>query len=138
FAMEDVATGKAEARFEIGRRKDLTRLDSVWQVRCEAGERGDDAVRGRLALSDRPRAIAAIVREILREDREQMLAGRRDRRIGRRLHVAFDQRRARDAAGNGVFVRGLQVLDGVRHVYRSAVVRLRVRAWAARVVRQFA
>ena len=137
FPVKDMSSNQAESRLEIGRSEHEPVLDRVGKVRREPAEDRDDRVGRRLALGVRPSA-GAIVRIVLREDREDMLAGRRQRRIGRRLEKALDQRRFALAAPRRVVVRLLQVVDGRGDVDRRAVVRLRLRSGTRAEVRQFA
>ena len=108
FAVEDVPAGETERRLEIGRREDLPVFDRAREIRRVGGELCDDAVGDRITIGRLPRPVGAVVGKVLREDREDVFAGRRQARIRRRLHEAFEHRLARGAEPSRVVVGLLQ------------------------------
>src|SRR5580700_10758543 len=110
-------------------------LDRAGDVGRVARENRDDPIRRGFAFGLRP-AIRAIVGIILRENRENVFAWRRERRIRRRLEKAFDQRLLALAVRSSIFVGLLQVFYRWRDVNRGAMMRLRMAVRTGGKVRQ--
>jgi len=135
--MKDVAADQTESCLEIRGSEHLTMLDRAGNVGRVTRQDGHDRIGGGIALFLRP-AVAPVVRKVLGEHCEDVLTGRRQRRVRRRLQKTFDQRLPALAAGLRVLVRLLQVIDGRRDVDRGVVVRLRIGSRAAGEVRKLA
>src|SRR5689334_5306501 len=120
LALEDVALGQAELALDVERREDLPVLDDALDVRRVLRDRVDDRVAERVAFLV-PVALQVVGR-VLDEARHDVLARRRERRIGERRDDHVDVRAAREPSVLGVVVRTLHVLDGRRDRDRAAQV----------------
>src|SRR5262249_29050138 len=121
LALEDVALGEAPLTLEVERRDDLPVQDEVLQVRGVLGERVDDGV-AELLLLVVPAALQ-VVRRVLDEAREDVLARRRDGRIRQARYDDVDIGARREAPVLRLVVRLLHVRDGRRDGDRAAEVR---------------
>ena len=93
LALKDVAFGEPELALEIERRQHLAMEDDVADVRRVLREGVYDGVAKRFALLV-PRAACQCIRSVLHEARQNVLAGRRDRRIRQRRDHDIDIRPA--------------------------------------------
>ena len=110
LALEDIALGQPEVALEVERRQHLPVQDDVADVRRVLGDRVDDRVAERLALVV-PGARRQLVRRVLHEAREDVLARRRDRRIGQRRDHHVHVRPPRELAVLRLVVGALHVVD---------------------------
>ena len=123
LALEDVALGQAEPALDVERGEDLAVEDDVADVRGDLGDPVDDGVAERLAVVvPGPEARVELVRGVLDEAADDVLAGRRHRRVdqGRDDHV--DVRPLRPAAVLRVVVGALHVVDAGAEADRAAQV----------------
>ena len=123
LALEDVALGQPGRPLDVERRLDVPVQDDVADVRRELGDPVDHGVAERLALVvPRPELRGQLVRRVLDEAADHVLAGRRHRRVdeGRDDHV--DVRLAAEAAVLRVVVGLLHLVDRRAEADRAAEV----------------
>src|SRR6185369_456901 len=121
LALEDVALGQPGRPFDIERGLNVAVKDDVADVRGELGDPVDDGVTERLALViPRPELGRQLVRRVLDEAADDVLAGRRHRRVdqGRDDHV--DVGLAAEVPVLRVVVGGLHVVDRRAEADRAA------------------
>src|SRR5689334_19606873 len=113
LALEDVAFGQPGGAFDVERGLDVAVEDDVVDVRRELGDPVDDRVAERLALVvPRAELRSELVRRVLDEAADDVLAGRRHRRVDERRDDHVDVGLAAEPVVLGVVVRLLHLLDG--------------------------
>ena len=95
---------------DVERREHLAAHDQAPDVRRALGDGVDDGVAERLALLV-PGALGEVVRRVLHEAADDVLAGRRHARVDQRGDDHVDVRAAAEAAGLGVVVGLLHVVE---------------------------
>src|SRR5439155_14663937 len=118
------ALGQTELALQVERRQHLPVQDDLADVRRVLRERVDDGVAKRVALPV-PRPGFELVRRVLHETRQDVLARRRYGRIGERRNHHVDVRPPREFAVLRLIVGALHVVDAWRNRVRAAQVRTR-------------
>ena len=125
-ALEDVAAGEADPLLDVGRPEHLVVLQAVLEVGREAGDQVDELAAHLLAAGV-PAAVVEVVRRVLAEHAQQVLARRRGRGVVAGLHVDLAEADGRLAAR-----RALEVALGVVEAGRDVDGRARRERLAGR------
>ncbi len=122
LAVEDVAADQAPLVLHVVRADHLAVQDAVREPGRQLVVAGDHAVGVGLQLVA-VRLLAPPVRHPLREQRDDVLALRRERRVERRRHHAVGERQRRRPPRARLLERRLEVRDGVRQLDAAGLIR---------------
>src|SRR5277367_5053220 len=122
FALKNVALREAEFAFEIERGKDLAANDEFLDIGRMFGNGFDNVVTKGFALTV-PGALRQLVRRVLHEAGEYVLAWRSYARVRQARYDHIDVGSTREMAILGVVVGALHVLDARRDRNRATKVR---------------
>src|SRR5215212_2800902 len=112
LAVEDVPAGDAEAGLELPRAEREAVDDAVRKARAGEGEAGDGSVGGGARVD--------VGREGLGEERDDVAAHGRERRVDRGLARRLDERALGGPAGAGLRRGGVEVVEAVADVDGAA------------------
>src|ERR1700737_4861321 len=90
LAVKYVSLGQTESALEVSRRENLPRLHCIWDIRRVLADGVDDVVSRSFSLRVGPRTVFARVREVLRENGEQVFAFRRESEVAWGLQEHFE------------------------------------------------
>src|SRR5690348_4570192 len=115
LALKDVSFAEPEFSLQIKRRENLFVDDDVFYIRRVLGQSINHVVAERLALFVPVQPRPQLVGRVLNKARHDVLARRRDGRIGQRWNDDIDIRTAREVTVLGVVISALHVF----HTWRD-------------------